>query len=165
MFQAHPSARILIVGQAPGTAVHKTGIPFNDPSGDRLRDWLGMDRETFYDEKQLAIIPMGFCYPGKGKGGDLPPRPECAETWRETLLAQLPNVALTVVMGRYALDWHLQPKRGVALTELVRSSQSENVVVLPHPSPRNIRWFRNNPWLEDEVIPQLRKKVASLLPN
>lgn len=163
VFQVHPNAKILIVGQAPGTAVHKTGIPFNDPSGDRLRLWLGVDKETFYDEKQLAIVPMGFCYPGKGQGGDLPPRPECAQTWRQTLLDQLPDIELTVVIGRYAIDWHLQTAKNTPLTELVRTSQSERIVVLPHPSPRNIRWFKNNPWLEDEVTPELRRKVANIL--
>ena len=119
MLQAHPSARILIVGQAPGTAVHKTGIPFNDPSGDRLRRWLGVNKTIFYDEQHIALVPMGFCYPGRGNGGDLPPRPECAKTWRRSLLSHLQHIELTIAVGRYAIDWHLQPNKASTLTEIV----------------------------------------------
>ena len=135
--QAHPSARILIVGQAPGTAVHKTGIPFNDPSGDRLRRWLGVNKTIFYDEQQIALVPMGFCYPGRGNGGDLPPRPECAATWRKPLLSHLQNIELTIAVGRYAIDWHLQPNKASTLTEIVRGwkDYTPAVVPLPHPSP------------------------------
>lgn len=163
VFQAHPAARILIVGQAPGTAVHASGIPFNDPSGDRLRNWLGIDRETFYDERRFAIIPMGLCYPGRERGGDAPPRPECAATWRTRLLNELPNIELTVILGRYAIDWHMHPDKKATLATIVREAQQDDLIALPHPSPRNIRWFRNNPWLEAELIPELQKKVRAIL--
>ena len=165
VFQAHPKARILVVGQAPGTAVHKTGIPFNDPSGDRLRDWMGVDRATFYDPHQLAIVPMGFCYPGRGKGGDLPPRPECAETWRQDLLAHLKNVALTVCVGRYAIDWHLRPGKSATLGKIVQDwrDHTPEIVALPHPSPRNTMWLRRHPVVQDEIVPYLQKRVRGLL--
>ena len=165
VFQAEPSARILVVGQAPGTAVHKTGIPFNDPSGDRLRDWMGVDRQTFYDASQIALVPMGFCYPGRGKGGDLPPRPECAATWRRELLGHLDNVALTITVGRYAINWHLKPPRQATLGEIVGNWQAHwpKVVPLPHPSPRNTQWLRNHPWVEAEIVPALQDKIRTLL--
>ena len=163
--QAHPDARILIVGQAPGTAVHRTGIPFNDPSGDRLRTWLGLNKEQFYDEKKVAIVPMGFCYPGKSQGGDLPPRPECAATWRAQLLSHLQQIQLTVAVGRYAIDWHLQPGKSSTLTDIVKQwrSYATDVVPLPHPSPRNTQWLKRNPWVELDIVPHLQRRVDAAL--
>lgn len=164
--RAARSARLLIVGQAPGTRVHETGIPWNDPSGERLRDWLALDRDTFYDESRIAIIPMGFCYPGRGKSGDLPPRPECARTWHARLLAELPNLQLTLLVGQYAqrqyLPQALFPKRN-SLTENVRGYRDalpEGYFPLPHPSPRNTLWLRQRPWFEQEVVPELRRQVV-----
>ncbi|NHN38524.1 uracil-DNA glycosylase family protein [Pseudomaricurvus alcaniphilus] len=164
VLQCHASARILIVGQAPGRKVHDTGIPFNDPSGERLRDWLGIDRDTFYDPETVALLPMGFCYPGSGKSGDLPPRPECAATWRQALLAQLGNVQLTVVLGKYAQDYHLG-KSSEPLVQRVRRWQDywPELLPMPHPSPRNNRWLRNNPWFEAEVVPALQERVKDIL--
>lgn len=162
--QLHPDARILVASQAPGRRVHASGIPFDDPSGDRLRAWLGIDKATFYDPRKLAILPIGFCYPGTGKSGDLPPRPECAPTWQNKLLAQLPKLELTLAIGQYAQQWHLnEPKR--TLTERVKDWRHywPDVVCLPHPSPRNNIWMKRNPWFETEVIPELRKRVAELL--
>jgi uracil-DNA glycosylase len=160
-------SKLLLVGQAPGRRVHETGIPFNDPSGDRLRDWLGVDRETFYDDQQLAIVPMGFCYPGTGKSGDLPPRSECADTWRKRVLSALNAVELTVVIGRYALDYHLPTTRHQTVTQIVRQWQEywPNIIPLPHPSPRNNRWLKNNPWFASEVLPALKAQVATILDN
>lgn len=162
--QLHSSARILIASQAPGRKVHETGIPFNDASGDRLRSWLGMSRETFYDAKQVAILPMGFCFPGTGKSGDLPPRPECAATWRKPLLSCLPNVKLTLVIGQYALAYHF-PDEHVSLTELVLKWRDywPAIVPLPHPSPRNNLWIKRNPWFAEEVLPALQGLVAQVL--
>ena len=162
--QLHPAARILVAAQAPGRKVHDTGLPFNDASGDRLRDWMGIDRETFYDPLQVATVPMGFCYPGRGKAGDMPPRTECASLWRERLLAVLPNVELTLVIGQYAQQWHL-PGAGRTLTEVVQRWRdfAPRVVPLPHPSPRNNLWLRRNPWFEAEVVPFVRQRVAGLL--
>ncbi len=165
VIQADPAARILVVGQAPGTAVHATGIPFNDPSGDRLRQWLGVTRETFYDAKQIALVPMGFCYPGRGKGGDLPPRPECAPQWRQQLLGHLDNVQLTIAVGRYAIDWHLRPAKKATLGEIVGDWQHHwpHIVPLPHPSPRNTLWLRNHPWVESDIVPALQSLIRTLL--
>lgn len=162
--QLDPSARILVAGQAPGTKVHASGIPFDDPSGDRLRDWMGVDRATFYDPRALAIVPMGLCYPGRGKSGDLPPREECAPAWRERLLAHLPRLELTLVVGRYALDWHLGDRRA-SVAELVGRwrEHAPTLVPLPHPSPRNRLWLRKHPWFEAEVVPFVRERVAALL--
>lgn len=162
--QVHPDARILVAGQAPGKKVHETGIPFNDPSGERLRDWMGISREVFYDEKKIALLPMGFCYPGTGKSGDLPPRPECAQKWRESLLAQLPNVELTLVLGKYAQNYHFG-KSNRSLIELVKAWQEywPDMAPLPHPSPRNNIWLSKNPWLEQEFIPRLRDRVDEIL--
>lgn len=164
VLQAHPAARILVAAQAPGRRVHDTGLPFNDPSGDRLREWMGVDRETFYDPLRLAIVPMGFCYPGRGKSGDLPPRLECAPAWRQPILAALPNIKLTLVIGQYALRWHL-PGAGRTLTEVVARWRefAPTVLPLPHPSPRNNLWLRRNPWFERETVPYLRQRVAELL--
>ena len=162
--QAAQSARILVVGQAPGRKVHDTGIPFNDPSGDLLRQWMGIDRDTFYDASRIAIIPMGFCYPGKGKSGDLPPRPECAPAWRKKLLAQLPDIELTLVIGQYAQRWHL-PDGGGSVTETVQGWREHwpTLLPLPHPSPRNRLWLRRNPWFDEEVVPALQKRVGEVL--
>lgn len=162
--QLHPDARILIAGQAPGRKVHESGIPFDDPSGDRLRDWLGVDRDTFYDPRSVAILPMGFCYPGTGRSGDLPPRPECAPAWRERLLGPLRRVQLTVVLGQYAQAYHLGDPRST-LTDRVRSWRTwwPTMVPLPHPSPRNNPWLRRNPWFEAELLPALRRRVAEAL--
>jgi uracil-DNA glycosylase len=164
VLQAAASARILIAGQAPGRKVHDTGIPFNDASGERLRNWLGLSREQFYDDSQIAIVPMGFCYPGTGKSGDLPPRPECAAAWRGALLAQLKNIELTLVIGQYALAYHL-PDAGKSVTESVRAWHQHwpHTLPLPHPSPRNNLWLRRNPWFEEEVLPALRTRVAEVL--
>lgn len=164
VLRAARSARILIVGQAPGTRVHASGIPWNDPSGDRLRDWMGLEREQFYDERDIAIIPMGFCYPGKGKSGDLPPRGECAPLWHERLLQQLPGLQLRLLIGKYAQDYYLGTKRR-SLADTVQDYRAflPDFFPLPHPSPRNIRWFRNHPWYETEVLPVLRKRVAANL--
>ncbi|MDH4148958.1 MAG: uracil-DNA glycosylase family protein [Betaproteobacteria bacterium] len=140
VLQLHPAARVLIAGQAPGRKVHESGMPFADPSGDRLREWLGLSPEVFYDPRRVAILPMGFCYPGTGKSGDLPPRPECASAWRMPLLQRLKKLQLTLVIGQYAQAYHL-----------------------PHPSPRNNLWLRRNPWFERELLPQLRARVAAAL--
>lgn len=166
VLQLNPSARILIAGQAPGSRVHATGVPFDDPSGDRLRHWMGISRETFYDASKVAIIPMGLCYPGKGKSGDLPPIPLCAETWRKRLMGAIPNIRLTLVIGKYAMDWHLPERRG-NLTETVKawSSYDGGIMPLPHPSPRNNIWLKKNPWYEEQVIAELRRRVAKHLPD
>lgn len=165
VLQVSKQARILIVGQAPGRRVHETGIPFNDPSGDRLRDWMGIDKDLFYDDKKIAILPMGFCYPGTGKSGDLPPRPLCAASWRKTLLAQMPNIELTLVIGQYAQDWHLKASQKENLTETVRAWRDywPTHLPLPHPSPRNNIWLKKNPWFAEDILPILKKKVAELV--
>ncbi len=164
VLQAHADARILIAGQAPGRKVHASGVPFDDASGERLRAWLGITRETFYDPRQVAILPMGFCYPGTGRSGDLPPRPECAPAWRQPLLNHLPHLRLTLVLGQYALAWHLPGHQGT-LTEAVRQWRSHGpaLLALPHPSPRNNGWLRQNPWFEAELLPELRARVARTL--
>ncbi|RLV60755.1 uracil-DNA glycosylase family protein [Parashewanella curva] len=163
VLQVSTSAKILIAGQAPGMKVQQTGIPFNDPSGDRLRRWLGVSREQFYDPNLFAIMPMGFCYSGKGKSGDLPPRPECADKWRESLLALLPNIELTLVIGQYALQYHLSSKQTV--TEQVHAWRDviPEYLPLPHPSPRNNRWLQKHLWFEQEVIPYLQQRVTKLI--
>lgn len=155
----------MVIGQAPGTAVHASGIPWDDPSGRRLRDWLGVTDEQFYDERNFAIVPMGFCYPGKGKGGDLPPRPECAPEWHPELLESMPEVKLTLLIGRYALERYLEAPKSRTLTDIVRENaeKPQPHVALVHPSPRNNRWLRNNPWFEEDVIPRLRRRTKRLL--
>ena len=165
VLQASTKAKILVVGQAPGRRVHETGIPFNDPSGDRLRDWMGIDREIFYNPDKLSIIPMGFCYPGTGKSGDLPPRKECAESWREQLMDTLPSLELVLIIGQYAIEWHLGKSRKRTLTETVRSWQDywPDRIVLPHPSPRNNIWLKRNPWFEEEIIPELKARIDKIL--
>lgn len=161
---ASTRSRILIAGQAPGRRVQMSGVPFDDPSGDRLRDWLGVDRNAFYNADKFAILPMGFCYPGTGKSGDLPPRPECAPLWRQQLLDALASVELTLVIGQFAQVWHL-PERGKTLTETVRNWQSywPQCLPLPHPSPRNNRWLKQNPWFVEDVLPALRARVRRIL--
>ena len=163
VLQAGEGAKLLIIGQAPGTKVHHSSIPWNDPSGDRLRGWLLMDKAQFYDPERLAIVPMGFCYPGKGKSGDLPPRKECALQWHQQLLALLPNVELILLVGQYAQNYYLLDKPKT-LTETVRSWRRWEPVYfpLPHPSPRNTLWLRKNPWFEEEVLPALRERVGEL---
>lgn len=164
VLQMHASARILIAGQAPGRKVHETGIPFDDASGDRLRNWLGVSREVFYDARQVAILPMGFCFPGTGKSGDLPPRPECAPAWRVPLLSHLKRLKLTLVIGQYAMAYHLPHEAG-ALTEIVQAWQKywPHTVPLPHPSPRNNRWLKRNPWFEKDLLPLLQSRVSGIL--
>ncbi len=164
VLQLHSSARILIAGQAPGRKVHDSGVPFNDASGDRLRNWLGLSNEQFYNPKQVAILPMGFCYPGTGRSGDLPPRSECAPTWRAGLLAQLRMLRLTLVIGQYAIAYHLPHESG-SLTEIVSNWRryGPNVLPLPHPSPRNNIWLARNPWFEQELVPVLRQRVSVAL--
>lgn len=164
VLQVHADAKILISGQAPGIKVHQSGVPFDDASGERLRLWMGIDRATFYDATQVAILPMGFCYPGKGKSGDLPPLKRCAETWRQKLLDQLPNIRLNLVIGIYAQQWHLK-RPDLNLTETVKQRQKFGDVILPmpHPSPRNNIWLKKNEWFEREVLPELKDRVARAL--
>ena len=164
VLQMHGSARILIAAQAPGRKVHESGIPFDDASGDRLRAWLGLPRELFYDARRVAIVPMGFCFPGTGPSGDRPPRHECAPAWRAALLGHLRKLRLTLVIGRYAQAYHL-PDAATSLTDAVRASQAHgtDTLALPHPSPRNNRWFKHNPWFESELVPALRTRVAEAL--
>ncbi|WP_258240745.1 uracil-DNA glycosylase family protein [Pseudidiomarina homiensis] len=167
--QASVSAPILIAGQAPGRRVHASGLPFDDPSGDRLRSWLGVERATFYNERCFAIAPMGFCYPGTGKSGDFPPRPECAPLWRQQLLHELPKLRLTLAIGKYAIDWHLSQLNHVrgykTLTETVAHWQEywPDVLPMPHPSPRNNLWLKRNPWFERDLVPMLQARVKTLL--
>ncbi|MFP3566974.1 uracil-DNA glycosylase family protein [Paraburkholderia sp. SIMBA_030] len=162
---ASADARILIIGQAPGARVHASGIPWSDASGARLRNWLDVEDETFYDKSKFAIVPMGFCYPGKGTSGDLPPRPECAAHWHETLLAQLRDVRLTLLIGQYAQRFGLGDGFGPTLTDtLLRWREyGPNVMPLPHPSPRNIAWFKRNSWFEAEMLRTLRERVRAAL--
>jgi uracil-DNA glycosylase len=166
VLRASATARILIVGQAPGTKVHETGVPWNDPSGDRLREWLDIDRETFYDETRIAVVPSGFCYPGRHeRGGDLPPRPECAPLWHPPLRAHMPEIAVTLLVGQYA-QWHyLGKRRGKTLTETVQRWRdfAPEYFPTPHPSWRSTNWLRKNPWFEAEALPDLRARVHALL--
>ena len=166
VFRVSGTARLLIVGQAPGRLVHETGIPWNDRSGDRLRDWLGLDREVFYDERRIAIVPMGFCYPGvDNNGGDNPPRPECAPAWQTRFLALMPRIELTLLLGSYAQAFHLGSQHRASLTETVAAwrDHPERLLPLPHPSWRNTVWLRRNPWFERELLPVLRRRVAGLV--
>lgn len=166
VLRADRRARLLIVGQAPGTRVHETGVPWNDPSGDRLRQWLDMDRERFYDGRRIAIAPMGFCYPGRdGKGGDKPPSPDCAPAWHPPLLDALPHIALTLLVGSYAQKHYLGGGRKKTMTETVRAwrDYAPRFLVLPHPSWRNTGWLKRNPWFESELVPELRRRVAAVL--
>ena len=162
--QAAPTARIAIIGQAPGRRVHESGVPWDDPSGDRLRAWLGLDPATFYDPSRVALVPMGFCYPGPGRSGDLPPRPECAPTWHPAILDLLPADRVTVLIGRYALDRYL-PDRPASVTDTVKAWRDHlPTIVLPHPSPRNRHWLAANPWFEHDVIPEVRHLIATRVP-
>lgn len=162
VFQVSPTARLLVASQAPGTKVHASGLPFSDPSGDRLREWMGMDEATFYDSARIAILPMGFCYPGRGQSGDAPPRPECARLWRPDLLAQMPALRLTLLVGTYAQEAVLGPGR---MTDRVRDFRAylPDYFPLPHPSWRSRIWAANNPWFEDEVLPELRRQLRRAL--
>ena len=164
VIQASRFAKLLIIGQAPGTRVHETSIPWNDPSGNRLREWLALDKQTFYDPNKIAIMPMGLCYPGKGKSGDLPPRKECAPLWHQPVLEQLPNIGMTLLIGQYAQNYYLSDKPKT-LTETVQQWQrwSPRYIPLPHPSPRNTLWLKKNPWFEAEVVPFIRGYVHQQL--
>jgi uracil-DNA glycosylase len=166
VLRAKATARLLIVGQAPGTKVHESGIPWNDRSGDRLREWLRLDRDTFYDESRIAIVPMGFCYPGvDANGGDLPPRKECAPTWHARVLALLPRVELALLVGGYAQKHYLGDRRAARMTDTVRAwrEHAPRFIPLPHPSWRNTAWLQRNPWFETELLPELRERVWNLL--
>jgi uracil-DNA glycosylase len=165
VLRASTSAVLMVVGQAPGRKVHETGIPWNDPSGDRLRSWLNLSRDEFYDEKRIAIIPTGFCYPGKAVGGDMPPRPECAPLWHPPLRKFLPHLRLTLLIGSYAQAYYLGHRSKKTLAETVRSYEEylPEFIPLPHPSPRNIRWFKKHPWFEKEVVPFLKASVHRII--
>ncbi|MEP3210797.1 MAG: uracil-DNA glycosylase family protein [Maribacter sp.] len=162
---AHSEAKIIIIGQAPGTKVHETGVPWDDPSGRQLRKWLGVTDEVFYDERKIALVPMGFCYPGKGKGGDLPPRTECAPLWHQKLWHEMPNLELIVLIGTYAQKYYLKEEMKKNLTETVKAYQNylPKYFPLPHPSPRNRFWLGKNPWFETEVLPHLIAQTQKIL--
>lgn len=162
LVQASATARLLIAGQAPGRVTHAKGVPFDDASGNRLRDWLGLTPSQFYDASRVAIVPMGFCFPGVGATGDLPPRVECAPQWRARVLAAMPAIEVVLVIGRFAVAWHVPDQKAVPLAELVRGTDPD-MQVLPHPSPRNGRWLRQNPWFEAEVLPKLRARIAKVI--
>ncbi len=169
--QLSATARICICGQAPGTRVHKSGKPFTDPSGDRLRDWMGISPEIFYDPEKVAIVPMGLCFPGlDAKGGDLPPRPECRATWHDRIFSAMPQLELVLVIGQYAQAYHLGKDRKKSLTETVSawkqylmSDQMPQILPMPHPSWRNNTWLKKNPWFGEELLPVLRQKIARLV--
>lgn len=165
VLRASVSSRILIIGQAPGTKVHASGIPWDDQSGKNLRTWMGVEPEQFYDPELFAIIPMGFCYPGKGKSGDLPPRKECAQQWHEKLLSALPHIQLTLLIGQYAQDYYLPQAKSLSLTEKVQNFQAylPDYMPLVHPSPRNLIWQNRNPWFQTDVLPVLRNRVKAIL--
>jgi len=159
--QAGGNARVVIIGQAPGSRVHASGVPWDDDSGDRLRGWLGMSREDFYDPDKVALVPMGFCYPGKGNGGDLPPRPECAPLWHGPILGEMPNLKLTLLIGQYAQKAYVPKRLRPSMTEAVRrhAEMPDGLFPLPHPAWRSRLWMRKHPWFETEVLPTLREKV------
>jgi uracil-DNA glycosylase len=165
VLQAAATARMLIVGQAPSVRVHESGIPWNDASGDRLREWMAVAKKTFYDESRVAIIPIGYCYPGRGNGGDLPPRPECARLWLEHLLARLPKIELTLLVGLHAQRHFLRSRRKRSLAETTAAwrEYAPQYVPLPHPSPRNTPWLQRHPEFEQQLLPELRSRVAALL--
>lgn len=165
VFAFSRKSKIMIIGQAPGSIVHRTGVPWDDKSGENLRAWMGIDSNTFYDEDKIAIVPMGFCYPGKGKSGDLPPRKECAPTWHEAIFKYLDGVELTLLIGKYAQDYYLGKSLKKNLTETVRSFNEylPEFLVLPHPSPRNNIWMKKNPWFAEEVLPVLKSTVARVM--
>jgi len=162
---AHPESKIVIIGQAPGTKVHNSGIPWDDASGKQLRKWLKVSDNDFYDETKFAIVPMGFCYPGKGTTGDLPPRPECAPQWHNLLFNNMPNLELVILIGMYAQKYYLQKTAKKTLTETVANYKNylPKYSVLPHPSPRNRFWLTKNPWFEAEVVPELQEKIKDIL--
>ena len=164
VLQVHPDARLLIAGQAPGRKVHESGIPFDDASGERLRSWMGVSRETFYDPTKVAILPMGFCFPGTGKSGDLAPRKECEPAWRSAILEHLDQVQLTLVIGGYA-QAHYFSSKTQSVTNIVRDWKSylPEIMPLPHPSPRNNIWLRRNPWFEEELVPHLKERIKQAL--
>lgn len=165
VIQAHQQARILIVGQAPGLKVHESGIPWDDASGDRLRDWMGLDKNTFYNPQKVAILPMGFCYPGRGKSGDLPPRKECAPQWHPALLEHMPNIEITLLVGQYAQNAYLPTPHPKTLTDTVKQWETwaPEVIPLPHPSPRNNIWLKKNPWFEQQLVPFLAQTIHQSL--
>ena len=166
-FSVCSAAKILIIGQAPGQKVQNSGIPWDDQSGNELRRWLGVSKEQFYDNTLFALMPMGFCYPGKGKSGDLPPRPECASTWHHLLLKKMKQVQLTILIGQYSQQYYLSGRTKPTLTETVKAYKNFLPEYLPlvHPSPRNKIWQKKNPWFEKEVVPQLQKIVSNFLPK
>lgn len=165
VLRAAETARILVVGQAPGVRVHMTGIPWDDPSGERLRGWMGVSKDDFYDESRIAIIPMGYCYPGRGKGGDMPPRRECAQLWLDRLLSKLPRIDLTLLIGQHAQRHYLGGRRKSSLTETTKAWQdyAPRYIPLPHPSPRNTPWFQRNPWFEQQLLPEVRVRIGALV--
>ncbi|WBX70961.1 uracil-DNA glycosylase family protein [Tenacibaculum retecalamus] len=162
---ADKTSKIIIIGQAPGMKVHNSGVPWDDASGKQLRKWLGVTDDEFYDVKNFAIIPMGFCYPGKGKSGDLPPRKECAPKWHESVLDEMPNVKLVILIGMYAQNFYLKKAAKRTLTATVSHFEEylPRYFTLPHPSPRNRFWFTNNPWFEKDILPQLKRKVREII--
>ncbi|MHB1173520.1 MAG: uracil-DNA glycosylase family protein [Sulfuriferula sp.] len=164
VLRAVNTARILIVGQAPGIRVHTSGIPWDDPSGERLRAWMGVDKDVFYDASRIAIIPMGYCYPGRGAHGDMPPRRECATLWLDQLLARLPQIELTLLVGQYAQRHFLGPRRKSTLAETVKAwrEYAPQYLPLPHPSPRNQPWLKHHPWFVQQLVPLLRARVETL---
>ena len=164
LLQVDARARVLVAGQAPGARAHHSGVPFDDASGDRLRAWMGIDKAHFYDRRNVALVPMGLCYPGSGKSGDLPPRPECAPRWRAQVLQGMPRVEVILVMGTHAMRYHLPDNSHRNLTDTVKAWRSfaPTVWPLPHPSPRNNRWLARNPWFEQELLPQLRRTLSNV---
>lgn len=162
---ASRESKLVIIGQAPGRRVHESGIPWDDASGDNLRSWLGIDQAVFYDPTKIALVPMGFCYPGTGKSGDLPPRPECAPQWHEQVLSKMPNVQLTLLIGQYAQNHYLGAAAKKNLTETVRSFEAylPKYLPLPHPSPRNNIWQKKNAWFGEDLLPELRRRMLALL--
>ena len=163
--QVGRGARVLVVGQAPGARVHASGIPWDDKSGERLRDWMGIGPDLFYNPERIALVPMGYCYPGRGRSGDLPPRRECAELWLARVLAEMPNVELTLLVGAYAQQRFLGDERRASLTETVDAwrEYGPSRIPLPHPSPRNQGWFKHHPWFERDLLPVLKARVANAL--
>ncbi len=165
VLQAGTAARILIIGQAPGRRVHESGVPWDDASGERLRSWLNLDRAQFYDDQLTALIPMGFCFPGSGQSGDAPPRPECCRLWHERLLSHLNQIKLTLLIGRYAQQHYLNQPTGTSVTASVQQwrDTAPSVFPLPHPSPRNNRWLKNNPWFAEELLPALQLAIGNIV--